>query len=559
MVMAVILVMGLAAALLGALSHSYMKNQRIRDTSATLQRAKEALIGYAITYADNNPPIPSNPAGNAFGYLPCPDLNASGVTDEGIQHGTCGPTDVNSIGRFPWKSLGLPALRDSDGECLWYAVSGSYKNYPKTSTAMNWDNTGKLQLFDSSGTEVLANEIVAVIIAPHGPSSTMTQDRSGTSAPICGGNYNPAAYLDNDTTHSINNGSSAPLKFILPHEDRDASNNLVVSVNDQIVYITRDDIWPAIQSRIAKVTKTCLDDYANGSNGKYPWAAPVADPNRIGHYSSLFGRIPVSPDTSTSTLPPTPPVLLNLENSVNQLQNAVNACINDGNAGNGANLNAAADAVLAAVSSLSGSPYSNALTAATSAKPSPVGTAAVPCDYIHNHSTNNSIITNVVNAVSAVANAVAGTSSSPPSDSAMLTTWPASCNMFADKYWTDWANLIFYQVAEPYSPGGSKNCASGSGCLTIGGSGSPYSGPNSRAAVIVAGKAYAAQSRTNPNDNPPDAYLSNATSEIDPSATYNSHNNSALTTTFRTYSAKDANARVVNDLVLCLDGKNFCP
>lgn len=557
MVMAVILVLGVATALLGSLSYSYLKNQRLLDTSATLLTAKEALIGYAITYADKN-------TGYAFGYLPCPDLDGSGGTPEGAQHGPCGPTDANSIGRLPWKSLGLPALRDSDGECLWYAISGSYKNNPISATAMNWDNTSKLQVFDSSGTEILANEIVAVIIAPHSPSATMTQDRSGTSAPICGGNYNPAAYLDNDTTHNINNGNATPLKFIMRHEDRDINDKLIASVNDQIVYITRQDIWPAIQSRIARDTKTCLDDYAampvptnfNIPSWKYPWAAPITDSNRGGLYSTFFGRIPAVP--VVTSVPSTPSELLNLQNSLDMLQNAVNACINNGSSSNGTNLYNAAVAVRAVSGPTDPPPYSNAFNVATAAMPSPIGTAAMPCDYIHNHP-GNAMISNIYAAVSAVASAVAGTSPTPSSDTSMSTSWPASCNILTNKYWTDWANLVFYQVAQPYAPGGSKDCASGSGCLSIGGSGNPYSGSGSyRAAIIVAGKAYSAQDRTSPGNNPPDGYLSNAVSEVDPSATYNSHDNSALTTTFRTYSAKDAASRVVNDVVLCLDGKNAC-
>ncbi len=34
------------------------------------------------------------------------------------------------IGRLPWRTLGLEPLRDGNGECLWYAVSGSHQRHP---------------------------------------------------------------------------------------------------------------------------------------------------------------------------------------------------------------------------------------------------------------------------------------------------------------------------------------------------------------------------------------------------------------------------------------------
>ncbi|MFZ2541536.1 MAG: hypothetical protein WAW75_07140, partial [Gallionella sp.] len=199
MVMLVIMVAGVATVFVGGLSSSTLKNARQETSTTALVQAKEALIGYAVAYGDAN-------ANKTHGYLPCPDVNEAGITPEGIEHGNCGATDANTIGRLPWKSLGLPPLQDGAGECLWYAVSGTYKNNPKTSSMMNWDNTGKLKVFSTDGNEIAADEIVAVVIAPGSTSfnNTPSQDRSGTIAPFCGGNFNPFAYLDNDTAHNIN-------------------------------------------------------------------------------------------------------------------------------------------------------------------------------------------------------------------------------------------------------------------------------------------------------------------------------------------------------------------
>ena len=50
------------------------------------------------------------------------------------------------MGRLPWKTLGLDALKAGPGECLWYAVSGTYKNSPNgvttniAATFLTWNS-----------------------------------------------------------------------------------------------------------------------------------------------------------------------------------------------------------------------------------------------------------------------------------------------------------------------------------------------------------------------------------------------------------------------------------
>ena len=232
MVMLVIMIVGIAAILVNSLSSTTLKNARQANTAAALAQAKDALIGFAITYGDTHTTSPQ-----VHGYLPCPDTSGS---PEGSASPPCGSKDVNVIGRLPWATLDLSALRDGDGECMWYAVSGNYKDSPKTSL-MNWDTNGQLQAFSSDGTLLTQpdNQVVAVIFAPGAAQSG--QDRSGTTAPVCGGNYTATNYLDNDTVHSINNADIATGKFI-----QGASSG---SVNDQMLFITRQDIWNAIKKR----------------------------------------------------------------------------------------------------------------------------------------------------------------------------------------------------------------------------------------------------------------------------------------------------------------------
>jgi hypothetical protein len=233
MIMLVILVVGIAAVLVNSLTSSRVKIVRQETTAAALAQAKDALIGHAVTYLDTH----TTPSPQVFGYLPCPDISSG---SEGVAVSSCGSPDVNAIGRLPWATLDLSALRDGAGECLWYAVSGTYKSAQKTSL-MNWDTNGQFQAYTPDGTLLTQpdNQVVAVIFAPGAAQSG--QDRSGTTFPVCGGNYTATNYLDSDTVHHINNWDVVTGKFI-----QGTSGG---TVNDQMLFITRQDIWNAIKKR----------------------------------------------------------------------------------------------------------------------------------------------------------------------------------------------------------------------------------------------------------------------------------------------------------------------
>ncbi|MDP1942003.1 MAG: hypothetical protein Q8K54_15325, partial [Gallionella sp.] len=271
LVFVTLLVTAAAAVTVTALNRSSQNVHIARDkiTAAALAQAKEALIGRAITYGDTHP-------GEVHGYLPCPDVDGKDLSNdpaEGVADLSCENQDVSVIGRLPWRTLNLTPRRGGDNECLWYAVSGTYKNNPKTGL-MNWDTNGQLQVYASDGTTLLTpadNQAVAVIFAPG--TAAAGQDRSGTTAPQCGGNYTTSNYLDNDTVHSINNADIAAGRFIQPHQDRDANGNIILTVNDQMVFITKQDIWNAMKKResalldkldtMTRLTAECIRDYGN--------------------------------------------------------------------------------------------------------------------------------------------------------------------------------------------------------------------------------------------------------------------------------------------------------
>src|SRR5688572_18649982 len=132
--------MGITALVFGMATPARESTAAEKKTAAALAKAKEALIGYAA----------SNP--NQPGILPCPETDNDGSADS-----PCGAAGMTAIGRLPLRTLGLPDLLDGYGECLWYAVSGNFKNSGASGPAqLNSDSPGTLAVNESNGTLSLA-------------------------------------------------------------------------------------------------------------------------------------------------------------------------------------------------------------------------------------------------------------------------------------------------------------------------------------------------------------------------------------------------------------------
>jgi len=299
LLMLILLILGASALALSAFNANDNRLRRLALTTQSLAQAKEALISYAVTYGDIH-------AGDVPGFLPCPDLN--GDNGEGSSPINCGLKNVSAIGHFPWKTLKLPTLRDGDNQCLWYAVSGTYKNNPQTDL-MNWDTNGQFQAFAADGVRRLDgdnNQVVAIIFAPGVAQAGQTL--RGSDSNRCGTSYAANAFLDQDLLHGINNSDVSSGKFI--------QSNSAGLVNDQLLVITRLDIWKAIQRRqdfaptlqhLSQVMANCLADYGNNNalvggakNFSLPWAAdllPIApDFGNNAKYRNIkflaMGRVP---------------------------------------------------------------------------------------------------------------------------------------------------------------------------------------------------------------------------------------------------------------------------
>lgn len=203
-----LLVAGVLYLLVSNLSPALIDARRQQTTDEALTQAREALIGHAVRFREDQ--LSTGTAGLVYGYLPLPDLGSSrnnnaGCTAEGCDAAnfTGNALDVTVIGRFPWRMLGTGPLKDSGGECLWYAVSGSHQRIQRNSL-MNWDTLSQMDVVVANGTNAMVSAIasaherpIAVIFSP-GPR-LQGQDRSASvtdNVTECGGNYLVSNYLD---------------------------------------------------------------------------------------------------------------------------------------------------------------------------------------------------------------------------------------------------------------------------------------------------------------------------------------------------------------------------
>ncbi len=304
--------LGAAALLIQRLHPTAPQLQRDMVSDAALVVAKEALLAYAATYAESHP-------NKLAGYLPCPDTGSHGVNvHEGSPDPPCGRKGVSVIGRLPWHQLGVDPPRDGSGECLWYAVSGAFKNDP-AADLLNWDSLGQFTIMAPQGRSIVAGAApedlaAAVIFAPGAP--LRGQNRDGVAqAPLCGGNYVAANYLDSDG--DLDNAAVSALAGAITRVGISGYGN---AVNDRLLTITPREVFALLQKRgdfVAQIKEhlrrlgSCVAAYG-GRNGagaadpRLPWAAPlvVADYGNNSAYADqanlLGGRLPYRVDRSRS-------------------------------------------------------------------------------------------------------------------------------------------------------------------------------------------------------------------------------------------------------------------
>lgn len=324
-----ILVLAGTAALLSVLDGHGVKIERDKTTALMLSNAKTALIGLAVKAVV---------AGTRPGNLIIPDslslteipANYDGTADSGCldktQTATNGLPLINSdmnmrcLGRLPWKDLGIsinnPSEDDPSGIMPWYAVSANLVDATclavLNSNTLNLTyNPGPLDcsgvtlpypwltVRDSNG-NILSNRVAAIIIVPgavRGAQSRLSSPNlgaanqyldtlvvpAGCTAPCVPGTYSNAD-MDND--------------FILASEGMPAA--LTSNFNDQLAYITIDELMASVEKRVAHEATSQLRSYYLASSGIaanrfYPYAASLGDVNNVCVNLKQSGLLPITP------------------------------------------------------------------------------------------------------------------------------------------------------------------------------------------------------------------------------------------------------------------------
>ncbi|MFZ2854471.1 MAG: hypothetical protein WAZ34_10230 [Rhodocyclaceae bacterium] len=253
-------------AVISQLSAPQQENARQTSTSAALAEAKDALLGFALSYREGH-------TNQGFGFLPCPDTN-----NDGQAEANCGLADVSVAARLPWQTLGLSPLRDGNNECLWYAVSGSAKDNPKTA-AFNWDTPGQFIVQDAAGTAMAGatahDRPLAVILAPGFVLGTQSHASAGSTE--CRGSNAMSDYLEEA---SVSADASATSTIRLSTAD----SRVVGSNNDRGLWIGSKELFERIKKRrdFKSDIDTLIDDLANHLNHLATASLPAASTDNKG-------------------------------------------------------------------------------------------------------------------------------------------------------------------------------------------------------------------------------------------------------------------------------------
>jgi hypothetical protein len=322
----VLVVAGAGAVLALQIASRSAGAQREQVTERSLAQAVEALVSYA---ADRPITEIVGP-----GYLPCPDLD-----DDGWAESTCGSLSGDTgreerIGRLPWKTLGLPDLRDGHGERLWYAVSSKQKGLLNCAASRGCVDMspaaalGAITVRDASGRLVHDGTLgdplqaqragaLAVVIAPGPPlerlrgapaAGAMQQRACGPGECDAAGrciaqparlaaHCDPRNYLDasasednaefhdrSDIAGRAGNSDGFMQGPVFAPDGR-------IVINDRIRAVGYAEVMRRVMGRVAIELAHCLRFYASRPEnaGRLPWpeAACAAGP--------YFGHVPDTP------------------------------------------------------------------------------------------------------------------------------------------------------------------------------------------------------------------------------------------------------------------------
>lgn len=218
--------------------------------------AKEALIAYAMNYADIHPTSATDNLGP--GRLPCPDIDRDGDPEESCDGGTeliyRLPISVEKSGvndQFYFSRAYTEGPPNAEYSQFWYAVSPDFAASNATTYTLNSATDGLLTMDNK-------NDYVAVIIAPgephNGQSRTTVENRN-----------NRDNYLE-----APNNCTSIGVFSNYPDPNpTDPACEYIGEFNDQMIGITRTELMTAVTIKVAVEIKRALDAHHDSYYASY--------------------------------------------------------------------------------------------------------------------------------------------------------------------------------------------------------------------------------------------------------------------------------------------------
>jgi hypothetical protein len=317
LVLLTLIVLALSSILVARLgSRTQFQSELVPRHSASLAVARDGLIAWAVTHSGTLEPPDDDLDYRLLGpgLLPCPDTD-----DDGFPDSPCPP---GTLGRLPWKFLGLTDLRDSASERLWYAISDNFRFHSGSAVAGSGPST---LVDDSQNFIALGVQVNDVVINPRDGSmgrvaaipdnTTLTLAAPGLE----GGTNNTFAVADAYFVHRpVNSESAGALEFdgqdgfvaivlapgpivagqsrgggqlnnpanFFEEENANAADGRYVSTsvnapfNDSAIGITANVLLSAVERRVAAELAVSMNEY-RATFGRYPWHSRYAPPSGL--------------------------------------------------------------------------------------------------------------------------------------------------------------------------------------------------------------------------------------------------------------------------------------
>lgn len=280
--------LSLTSYLLKSVDPATLKRERAQKTVQSLGDAKQALVAWAVNNSINLGQLPFPDRARGGGYDGFSDCSPSGtVFDDPASYrfligklpvyGQTAPCVGQQVG------LGLDNNDDLDNR-LWYAVSRNVVHQyeylsadPRSNPVINPSIIHQpkypwLKVLDHNG-QLISDRVAAVIIAPKGNIGRQNRADGATADQFLDSfTKNGVLYANSDYDQADEDFVMGDAMESIDIHDRRVDHPYLF--NDQLVYITVDELIRSIHKRVLAESKWLLNAYAR-DNGAFPNAADL--------------------------------------------------------------------------------------------------------------------------------------------------------------------------------------------------------------------------------------------------------------------------------------------